>query len=113
MFYAGPDGVIEKAYGPAAHLVEGPAAPNEDPTHPQRQPSDVTLETAAGVSAHLERQGTPITSTDLLAMQPGPVRFFAKVAGRAPWCTRWTSTVTVEVKGAKAEGAGTVYSAKI
>jgi hypothetical protein len=108
LYVAGPDGVVANKHGTSARLIEGPPAPNDDPHHPELQPAHVTLEASDAVSARFVRHGAPLASADLLAEMPAFTRFLGRLAGRSPWYTRWSSTVSVDTQGFSGRGEGTI-----
>jgi hypothetical protein len=111
LYIAGPNGATTRLHGDAARLVEGPAAPSNDPRHPENRASFVRLQGAQptnGTTARFDRQGAPTTSIDLLAERSRFVRWLAHVSGRSPWYTRWRSVVTIDKDGTAQRGDGTI-----
>jgi len=108
IYVASPQGVQVEAHGAAARLVEGPNAPNDDLSHVELRPAQVTLEAEGGASSKFLRHGAPLTSADLLTGSPGFTRFLARLTDRTPWYTRWKSTVVLEDHGQSTRGEGTI-----
>ncbi len=107
LLVAGVDGIVAKLHGDQTALIETTATPGNALNTDQTFSAWVTLQ-SRDANARFERHGVPTTSLDLLSGSPGIVRFFARLAGRSPWYTRWRSDVTLEVGGQLTKGTGTI-----
>ncbi len=68
----------------------------------------MTLRTNTSTSARFVRQASPLSSLDLLADSSKWTRLLARLARRAPWYTRWRSTVALTSGDGVQQGRGTI-----
>lgn len=112
LFVASPEGVSLNVYGSKVNLAEGPLRAHGDLKHEAPIADSVTLTTPqttdAAPTVRFVREASPITSYDLLMATAAPWRWLARLAGRSPWYTRWSSRVSIENQGQALQGTGTL-----